>query len=210
MQACGNGQTSSNQTRGQDGKAREREFEAEGTAGKGGLAVEYGAWTYEALFCLPARLLYAQEMLEYVLSNEKMINDTVDMHGIKMDRRNGNTQTRVIIIDKHKIPHYDKNSDMTHLVYSKHDAGTYVFESHMTAKMVSGAKESHLAMVPVTRDKFNPEFVRKTIQKCDKLNADASICLLDREFYASDVMCTIRDLKKQAVSHRDILHFPSQ
>ena len=130
---------------------------------------------------------------------EKMITDTVDVHSMKMDRRNGNTQTRVIAIDKHKIPHYDKEPDMTHLVYSEHDAGTYVFETHMTAKIVSGAKEFHLAMVPVTRDKFNPEFVRKTIQKCDNLNADANICLLDREFYASDVMDTIRDLKKHFI-----------
>ena len=80
---------------------------------------------------------------------EKMINDTVNVHGLKMDRRNGNTQTRVIAIDKHKIPHYDKKPDMTHLTYSKYDAGTYVFESHMTAK-ISGAREFHLAMVPDT------------------------------------------------------------
>ena len=61
-----------------------------------------------------------------MVRHAEMITDTVDVHSMKMDRRNGNTQTRVIAIDKHKIPHYDKEPDMTHLVYSEHDAGTYV------------------------------------------------------------------------------------
>ena len=69
----------------------------------------------------------------------------------------------------------------------------------MTAKIVSGARESHLAMVPVTRDNLDSEFVRKTMQKCDNLNAGAGICLLDREFYVSDVMGTMRDLKKHFI-----------
>ncbi len=136
---------------------------------------------------------------DMIKHGEKMIHDTVDVRQMKLDRRNGNNQTRVAAIDKHKIPHYDKDPDMTDMVYSKHHAGTYVFEAYMTAKMVSGAKEFHLAMVPVTRNKFNPEFVRKTIQKCDDLGADVNIYLLDREFYASDVMDTIQNLKKHFI-----------
>ena len=51
---------------------------------------------------------------------------------------------------------------MTHLICSKYDAETNIFESHITARIVSGAREFHLAMVPITRDRFNPKFVRKT------------------------------------------------
>ena len=156
-----------------------------------GINIPHGDWLVQKINAI--------DYNDMVRHAEKMINDTVNVHSMKIDRRNGNKQTRVIAIDKHKIPHYDKKPDMTHMVYSEHEAGTYVFESYMTAKIVSGAKEFHLAMVPITRDKFNPEFVRKTIQKCDKLSANAGICLLDREFYASDVMGTIRDLKKHFI-----------
>ena len=45
---------------------------------------------------------------------------------------------------------------MTCLIYSKYDAETYVFESHITARIASGARKFHLAMVPITRDRFNP------------------------------------------------------
>ena len=56
------------------------------------------------------------------------------------------------------------------LIYSKHENGTSVFEAHITAKMVMGKKKVHLASDLVTRDKFNDEFVRGLIKKCDKLD----------------------------------------
>ena len=108
-------------------------------------------------------------------------------------------QTVAAAIDKHKIAHHDTNPNMNNLIYSKHEGGTAVFEAHITAKMVMGKKEVHLASDLVTRDKFNKEYVRGLIKKCDKLDLGISLYLLDREFCATDVMQTITNCDKDFI-----------
>ena len=105
----------------------------------------------------------------------------------------------VIAIDKHKIAHYDRDPDMKFMVHSKKEAGTYTFESHMTARIVSGARELTLHSELVTRSDFNPKFVRNSIKKCTKYRLGAYLYLLDREFYATDVMRTIRELRRHYI-----------
>lgn len=156
-----------------------------------GTTIPHGDWLTQKI-----NLIEYDSMVDKV---NKMIGDTIDTHALKLARRNGDCQTRIVAIDKHKIAHYDKNPDMKYLINSKYEAGTGVFESYITAKIVSGAKEFHLSMIPVTRGTFNPEFVRETIKACNKSGADASLYLLDREFYASDVMSTIQDMNKHFI-----------
>jgi len=121
----------------------------------------------------------------------EMIRGSVRTAGLIPERRNGACREVVRAVDKHKIPRYDKKPDMRHMIFSKHECGTSLFESYITAKAVAGTKEMHLSSDMVTRDRFNPDFVRKTLQKCASLHIGASLYLLDREFYAADVMRAI-------------------
>jgi len=57
----------------------------------------------------------------------------------------------------------------------------------------------HLSADRVTRDRFNPDFVRKTMRKCARLRIGACLYLLEREFYAADVMREIRDGRRHFV-----------
>lgn len=129
----------------------------------------------------------------------QMISGSARTNTLRLERRNGSCRTCVAAIDKHKIPHHDKNPDMRHLVYSKHEYGTSVFESYITAKVVAGKKEVNICAGPVTRDRFNPEFVRETVKKCTRMRLGIGLYLLDREFYAADVMRVIRQERRHFV-----------
>lgn len=129
---------------------------------------------------------------------DKMLIDTTEINKFKQKLRD-TKQQGVIAIDKHKIPRYDKKPNMKHLIYSKFERGTKTFEAYITSKIVAGSLELNLSMCPVYRDRFNPEFVRKILEKCDKTNLKTKLCLLDREFYAADVMHVIKQANKQFI-----------
>ena len=93
----------------------------------------------------------------------------------------------LVAIDKTKINRYDRNPDMTHLIKTKGD-GTNTAEAYMTARTVGDGPQLHLACVPVTRDEFNPHFVREILDEVRRLQARPRLLLMDREFYAVDVM----------------------
>ncbi len=97
-------------------------------------------------------------------------------------RRRISNETTVAAIDKHKIPHHDRNPDLRYLIQSKYESGTYRFESYITSKIVQGGKEVNLCFSPVTRGIFNGEFVRKTIEKCSKLHLGIGLYLLTGSF----------------------------
>jgi len=71
----------------------------------------------------------------------------------------------VIAIDKHLIPRHDKPADMRHLTKNKAKNGTHTFETYITAYVVAGNIGFNLACGKVTRDEFDPYFVRKIIPK---------------------------------------------
>jgi len=93
----------------------------------------------------------------------------------------------LIAIDKTKIARYDKKPDMVHLIKYK-GQGTSTAEAYITARTVGCQNQTHLACIPVTRDTFNPEFVRKLLRKIRILNIRPRLLLMDREFYAVDVL----------------------
>jgi len=51
--------------------------------------------------------------------------------------------------------------------------------------------QTHLACIPVMRDTFNPEFVRKLLRKIRILNVRPRLVLMDRESCAVDVLRTV-------------------
>ena len=111
-------------------------------------------------------------------------------------KSNGTGRYTAIAIDKHKIPRYDKNANMKYMIYSKPERGTKRFETYMTVKLVASSKKMTagptLGCSIVTRGDDNDDLVRKMLQKCDDLGLHDRLVLLDREFYAVDVMEQIR------------------
>ncbi|MCY4491125.1 MAG: hypothetical protein OXC46_06645, partial [Thaumarchaeota archaeon] len=67
------------------------------------------------------------------------------------------------------------------------------------AKIVSGKMVMHIGIQLVTRGKFNPEFVRKTIQKCNKIRIGVQLFLLDCEFYFTEVRRVVREFRKNSI-----------
>lgn len=96
----------------------------------------------------------------------------------------------LVAIDKTRIERYDKDPDMTHLIKTK-GRGTSTAEAYMTARTVGTNLQFHLACIPVTRHEFNPYFVRRTLDEVRQLHVRPRLLLMDREFYAVDVMRTI-------------------
>ena len=68
---------------------------------------------------------------------------------------------------------------------------TNTAEAYMTARTVGQEMQFHLACIPVTRAEFNPYFVRKTLDEMRILKIKPRLLLMDREFYAVDVMRVI-------------------
>ena len=131
---------------------------------------------------------------------DKMITQSAKAGGLRRHQRGNKFNQCQIAIDKTKKGNYDKNPDMRYLIHSKKEAGTYTFESHITAKVVSGTDVVTLHSELVTRDDFNSEFVRRTIKKCSSYRIGASLYLLDREFYSTDVMRAIREQHKDYIT----------
>jgi len=96
----------------------------------------------------------------------------------------------LVAIDKTKIARYDKKPDMVHLIKYK-GGSTSTAEAYITARTVGCPNQTHLACLPVTRDAFNPEFVRKLLRKIRILNVRPRLLLMDRESCAVDVLKTV-------------------
>ena len=150
-----------------------------------------GSWFLKKL-----RPILIDEMIQKC---DDMLVASTKLSPLTSDIVNGKFDEVVVAIDKNKVPHYDKNPDTRYLVKSKYDKGTCTFQAFTTAKCVAGKKSLHLGWELVTRDKFNPEFVRKIIKKCTDLRIGANLYLLDREYYSTDVMHTIQEMGKDFI-----------
>lgn len=96
-----------------------------------------------------------------------------------------------VAIDKTIIARYDKNPNMSHLIKYP-GRGTNTGEAYMTAKIVGQDEcNMHVAAVPVTRDGFNPDFVRKLLNVMRMIRTRPGLILADREFYATTLMLTL-------------------
>jgi len=82
-------------------------------------------------------------------------------------------------IGKTKIARYDKRPDMTHLIKYR-EQGTSTAEAYITARTIGCRNQTHLACLPMTRDAFNPEFVRKLLRKMRIMDGRPRLILMDR------------------------------
>ena len=124
-------------------------------------------------------------MLKELTRMIRMIRSTV--HEAK---RNGMiSKNPTVAIDKTILPRYGKKKprDMTGLIKYKHP-GTSTGEAYITAKIVGEGTTLNIALHPVGRDGFNPDFVRKILEEFKRCKIKPGLVLLDREFYAVDVM----------------------
>ena len=108
--------------------------------------------------------------------------------GIYKDGRSG----VMVGIDKHKKCRYDKNN-MRYLIYSEPKNGTKRFEAYATMQIVDGPINATLQSVRVTRDMDNVDFIREFAHTIHNYDIRVRLALLDREFFAVDVMQAIID-----------------
>ncbi len=105
----------------------------------------------------------------------------------------------IIAIDKTKIPRYDHKPDMTHKIKYR-GPGTNTAEAYITARTVGEEHQVHLACLQVTRDGFNPEFVRKLLQTTRGAGIRPWLVLMDREFYSVGVFKAVRGARMKFVT----------
>ena len=94
-------------------------------------------------------------------------------------------------MDKHLIPRHDQDKT-THLVNSKAKGGTHKFESYVTLQLVAGPINAVLSCIREVKGSADVDFVRKFADILKKNKVKVRLLLLDREFYAVDVMDVIR------------------
>ena len=75
---------------------------------------------------------------------------------------------------------------MTDLIKYEHLGSTG--EAYITAKIVGEDTSLNIALHPVGRDRFDPDFVRKIFEEFKRCRIKLVLVLLDREFYAVGVM----------------------
>ncbi len=145
------------------------------------------------------KLLKNKSLPQMIKLTDKMLTESAKSVSLTRGVLTNKFGKIVVAIDKNNIPHYDKIPNMKYMVHSKYEYGTTLFQSFMTAKIVSGKMVMHIGIQLVTRGKFNPEFVRKTIQKCNKIRIGVQLFLLDREFYSTEVMRVVREFRKDFI-----------
>ncbi len=84
--------------------------------GSPGICMQSGSWLLKKL-----RIIKQDKMSCFC---DQMMHDTVNAACRSMRRRISN-ETTVAAIDKHKIPHHDRNPDLRYLIQSKYESGTY-------------------------------------------------------------------------------------
>ena len=100
-----------------------------------------------------------------------------------------------VAIDKHLIPRYDRNN-MDHLVYSEPKSGTKRFEAYATLQVVGeeeGGPNAVLDGARFVRGDSNVEFVSRFMRTLGSCRMPVSLVLMDREFYAVDVMLAVSE-----------------
>ncbi len=118
----------------------------------------------------------------------QICDDLMDI-AIKVAKKGGihSNGPVMIAIDKHEIPRYDKDN-MKYLIRSKPKKGTSKFEAYATMQAVDSPVNATLGCIPLTREDFDADFVRKFVNILRKSNIMYRLFLLDREFYSVDIM----------------------
>ncbi|MCG8531376.1 MAG: transposase [Desulfovibrionales bacterium] len=102
----------------------------------------------------------------------------------------------LVAIDKHLIPRFDVGS-MLFLVFAARKGGTNRFEAYATMQVVAGPINAVLDCVKFTRGMDNVDFVRRFVHIMDRYKIRPRLLLVDREFFAVDVMQALNGLGKR-------------
>jgi len=95
-----------------------------------------------------------------------------------------------VAIDMHLIPRYDK-SHGPELVGSKHKAGTNLFERYITVQCVMRHRRLVLGVLHMPAPGDAADFVRRIVGAARDAGAGIATAMLDREFFAADVMAVL-------------------
>ena len=117
-----------------------------------------------------------------------MIRSTVR----KMKKRGMLDGNLHISIDKHLIPRYDKNPDMTNLVKSKHNDGTCNFDCLAVVQGVVDGARAVLGVLRVTRGDLKAELVSRLLDSCRRNGIPLRLLTMDREFFTADIFGLLR------------------
>ena len=102
----------------------------------------------------------------------------------------------LVAVDKHLIPRFDVGN-MLFLVFAARKNGTNRFEAYATMQVVAGPINAVLDCVKFTRDMDNVDFVRRFVHILDGYRIRPRLMLVDREFFAVDVMLALNGLGKK-------------
>ena len=95
-------------------------------------------------------------------------------------------------IDKHAIPRYDKTYNMLNIITSKFKSGTYHFNCPVTINCTVEGSRACLGATLVSRMDSLQDTVLKLIDGCTKKGIRIGMLIVDREFFSTGVIGTLR------------------
>ena len=100
-------------------------------------------------------------------------------------------------IDKHIIPRYDKTYNMLNIITSKSKSGTYHFNCLATINCTVEGSRAFLGATLVRRMDSLSDTVSKLIDGCTKKGIRIGMLTVDREFFSTAVIGTLRSKNVQ-------------
>ena len=104
-----------------------------------------------------------------------------------------------IAIDAHLIPCYCKDHG-SEMIHSRSKQGTDYFIRYVTAQCVDRGARLMLAAIHMPALESMSDFVSRLVDPARQAGADIRRILLDREFFATDVMKTLGDMKVRYIT----------
>ena len=121
--------------------------------------------------------------------------DKMLKHTVVEAKRTGMLKGRQIYvaIDKHLHGRHDKDDKNGACVGSKRKAGTNLFETYATIQVVSNKTNVMIDAYRFVKGDTNADFIEQFQSRLDEYDIDAYRVLLDREFFAVDIMQMLDD-----------------
>ena len=129
----------------------------------------------------------ADELCRALLSQTVQLTKKID---------NLDSKRIYVAIDKHLIPRHDLDN-MKSLIHSKRKNGTSKFEVYATIHAVGRKINAALDCYHILSDSTNVEFIREFVHMLTQNAIKTHLLLLDREFYAVDVMNMLQELGRE-------------
>ena len=120
---------------------------------------------------------------------QKMIQRSV-----KRAKRHGMLRQAVnVAIDEHDIPFHAKCMNMLYAVFSKGKKGTIRFNRIATIYCIVAGQQFTLGVEVVRIGESCAQTVERLLEQCRRCNIKISIITMDRGFYSTAVMATVRE-----------------